>query len=111
MALSDYYDFGPLMAQLQQGGQGMSGGMGTPMNSWNGGQFVMPQVAPPAPIPQLAPYAGTAMDQAAPAQPNGLLGPLGGKPRRAGRPGGMGNGNGNIEAFNQLRGLFGVPIG
>jgi hypothetical protein len=62
MALSDYYDFGPLMAQLQQGGAGMSGGMGTPQNSWNGTQFQMPQVQQPGPYTQLPPGAGTAME-------------------------------------------------
>jgi hypothetical protein len=61
MAISDFYDFGPLMAQLQQGGQGMSGGMGTPQNTWNGTQFQMPTVAPQAPFQPLDPYKGTAM--------------------------------------------------
>lgn len=61
MAISDFYDFGPLMAQLQQGGQGMSGGMGTPQNTWNGTQFQMPTVTPPGPYQQIAPYKGTAM--------------------------------------------------
>ena len=80
MALGDYYDFGPLMAQLQQGGQGMSGGQNVPQNSWNGGQFVMPPIQQQPPRPQLAPFAGTAMGQQAP-QAGGLFGILGnGKP-------------------------------
>lgn len=101
MALSDYYDFGPLMAQLQQGGQGMSGGQNVPQNSWNGGQFVMPPVQTPGPYTQLAPYKGTAMEQKpapAPARAGGLFGSLvngvadaGRNRMQAGRPGGLSN--------------------
>ena len=113
MALSDYYDFGPLMAQLQQGGQGMSGGQNIPQNSWNGGQFVMPPVQQQPPRPQLPPFAGTAMEQQAPpAQAGGLFGSLGnggsfaGR-RNAGRPGGLSNirfRQGEIPMFGRLAG-------
>lgn len=83
MALSDFYDFAPLMAQLQQQAGGMSGGMGVPQNTWQGTQFVMPPVTPPTPIRPLPPYQGTAAQLNSPASaapapqmPGGLMGPV-----------------------------------
>lgn len=105
MALSDFYDFAPLLAQMQGGG--MSGGMGVPQNMWQGGQFVMPPVAPPAMPQQLAPYKGTAMQMMG--QPRqaatSLLGALVG-PSRAGRPGGRRPGNWDLGQEQPFGGIY-----
>lgn len=108
MALSDFYDFGPLMAQLRQGGQGMSGVMGTPQNSWSGSQFVMPQVAQPGPYTQLAPYKGTAMAPGNQAPQQGLFGSMQGTVPggTTGRPGGI-NPRNMSKYFPGLGGLMG----
>ena len=101
MALSDFYDFAPLIAQLQQGG--MTGGMGTPQNAWAGQQFVMPQIAGPAQRSQIPPYAGTALGQPGAPAPGNLFGVLAGQ-RVAGRPGGIAN---NRMRPGQFAGLMG----
>lgn len=106
MALSDFYDFAPLIAQMRQGGQGMTGGMGTPQNAWAGQQFVMPPVTGPAQRPQLPPYAGTAMAQPGAPAPGNLFGALAGGGRPGGRPGGMG-GFDPKNPFGLIRGLMG----